>query len=261
MILYGDALNRSNPLTRGLVSFWLPLPGRGTGRTLYDLAGRNDGTLVGGPTWEAGINGFGSLSYDGTDDSVTSGSAITLNDFTLAVLFRTTGPNASYPGLLSTDYISTNGVGILHTPNSDGGGVYGSIAGASNTNIGYPVPTATNDGIWRLAVLTRNSTTGAAGLYLNGQLRASATAVTGSITTGSGFRLGSRGATFYNGGIGLGAYWGVELSASLVREFTTQVFRGFPSLLRRTIGPRYGGFSGAPASTGFYLPAITGLGW
>lgn len=63
-------LVEGHPLNRGLVSWWLPLPGLDGGRFLYDVAGQNHGTLTNGPTWTAGPNGFGAVQFDGADDYV-----------------------------------------------------------------------------------------------------------------------------------------------------------------------------------------------
>lgn len=71
-IIYGDPVAWDHPLNRGLVSWWLPLPGRGAGFTLHDIAGKNHGTLTNGPTWAAGLGAGGSVRYVGSSSQYTS---------------------------------------------------------------------------------------------------------------------------------------------------------------------------------------------
>lgn len=65
-----NPVNWQHPLNKGLVAWWIGLPGR-TGNVLYNLVGRNHGTLTNGPTWRAGPNGFAANNFDGTDDYVS----------------------------------------------------------------------------------------------------------------------------------------------------------------------------------------------
>lgn len=65
-LLPGNAVNRSAPLNRGLVSWWVALPNRlgGGGNTLRDLNGTNHGTLKSGPTWSGASHAGGSGSIN-----------------------------------------------------------------------------------------------------------------------------------------------------------------------------------------------------
>lgn len=88
------AANRDDPPAPDYL--WVGLPGRWGGDTLRQVGKRSggDGTLTSGPTWTAGPNGFGAVSFDGSNDYVTCPSvpAIGTNDFTLSVAFR---PNSA----------------------------------------------------------------------------------------------------------------------------------------------------------------------
>ncbi|MFZ2148721.1 MAG: LamG domain-containing protein [Sedimentisphaerales bacterium] len=68
----GICLNRSHPLSRGLVGLWLF--NEGSGNKVFDLSGNgNTGTFAGNTVWVPGK--FGSaLSFDGTTDYVGVGS-------------------------------------------------------------------------------------------------------------------------------------------------------------------------------------------
>lgn len=92
-LLPGNAVNRSAPLNRGLVSWWMHLPNRlaGGGNTFRDLMGRNHGTLTNGPTWRGASRpgGAGSLSLaSASSQYVAVGSStafnIAANDFCIS---------------------------------------------------------------------------------------------------------------------------------------------------------------------------------
>lgn len=72
------AVNWDHPLNRGRIAWWLAHPSLPHGKVWRDLCGLsgrrpNTGTLTNGPVW-AGAKGrpggFGSLTFDGTDDEV-----------------------------------------------------------------------------------------------------------------------------------------------------------------------------------------------
>jgi hypothetical protein len=76
-IVTGQPINWAHPLNRGLVSWWLTLPGAyGRAFKWFDLCNRNHGTLTNmdpGTDWvgpQGRRGGWGALSFDGTDDSV-----------------------------------------------------------------------------------------------------------------------------------------------------------------------------------------------
>lgn len=81
-LYYGDPINRSNPLMRGLVSRWKVVPWYASGPRLIDLGGfRNHGTLTNSPLWSGSIGrqgGSGSIFFDGTNDMVAIGNPASL---------------------------------------------------------------------------------------------------------------------------------------------------------------------------------------
>lgn len=81
-------LEPAHQLNRGLVSDWTVISRAGwsRGATLRDLSctirKNNNGTLTSGPTWQGAKGrpgGFGSLSFDGTDDYVDCGTIPQMN--------------------------------------------------------------------------------------------------------------------------------------------------------------------------------------
>ena len=64
----GARLNRSHPLTLGLVGRWVM--NEGGGNTVYDCAGIHNGTLASGQAWGSGPFGT-TVVFDGVDDVIT----------------------------------------------------------------------------------------------------------------------------------------------------------------------------------------------
>jgi hypothetical protein len=82
---YGNPVNPLAPLNRGLVGWWLNLPSRGKGNTVFDLCGKYHGTLTNGPTWSGALGrpgGFGAVTFDGSNDYITLGVAPAALKFT-----------------------------------------------------------------------------------------------------------------------------------------------------------------------------------
>lgn len=90
-ILTGQPVNWSHPLNRGLVSWWLALPGGwGRGMQFRDLCGKNHGTLTNGPAWSSAMGrpgGWGSLKFDGSDDYVQVAAHASLNSSVGTIAF------------------------------------------------------------------------------------------------------------------------------------------------------------------------------
>lgn len=87
-ICKASPVNWAHPLNRGLVSWWLNLPGRrDAAYTWRDLCKRNHGTLTNGPTWQGARGrpgGWGSLDFDGADDAASA--AVNLSAFNKVTL-------------------------------------------------------------------------------------------------------------------------------------------------------------------------------
>jgi hypothetical protein len=75
-------IERSRPLTRGIVGAW-PFY-EGSGPTAFDLSGNgNKGTLTGGPTWVGGNAGW-ALKFAASQNTVDAGNPAILNGATAA---------------------------------------------------------------------------------------------------------------------------------------------------------------------------------
>jgi len=183
----GAPVGTSNIITNGMI-FNLdasnPTSYSGTGTTWIDLVAGNNGTLVNGPTYDS-TNG-GSILFDGVNDRVSTfpTKLIDTSSKTIDVWFKSTSSvrqglcgtrtnNGITAGWVFTINRTTSGrLSYFHT----GSGVAEFIAGISTNT-------------WYNAVVTHDSTTGIAKVYLNGTLLGSSNV--GSITSST-----------YNGVIG-----------------------------------------------------------
>ncbi len=187
-----------------------------------DSVGGNTGTLVGNtlPGWTSGKIGDAALSFsgDGVANSATPQSAVqTQNSLagtlggtaTLTAWIKTTqvGNNAAYSAPAITGVEVAASTNDIHWGYLDASGHIGIAAGdngiVSNGTI--------NDGQWHHVAFTRNSSTGAVQIYVDGNLQGSGTSATGTKTTA--FRLlGAQtsvasngttvvGGTYFNGGL------------------------------------------------------------
>ncbi len=155
----------------------------GSGTTTTDASGNgNTGTLTNGPAWGAGTSGS-SLSFDGTNDYVSTGAVNVGNEFTVAMLVKLPSSLPSHSMTLfanSASGASTNGLRlyinsastsdaklILETGN-------GTLSATANTAVST-VPLGT----WAHITVVVDKTLGTAKLYVNGVAATS----TGTIRT------------------------------------------------------------------------------
>jgi hypothetical protein len=187
----------------------------GLGLSTADSAGSNAGTLVGAtkPAWVGGRIGAGALSFsgDGVTNSLASQSAVQ----SASSLAGTLGGTSTLAFWVNTTQIGSNtptaapaitGVDLAGSTNDvrwgflDATGRIGVSAGASSLLSPSPI----NDGQWHHIALTRNSSTGALQVYVDGTLRTSTTGETGTKSTA--FRLiGAQSALAADGTTSLGA--------------------------------------------------------
>jgi MSHA biogenesis protein MshQ len=156
----------------------------GSGTATADISDSdNDGTLV-GATWTTGHTGAG-LSFNGTSarvDLANDLSPVLGATGTVAFWIRTTqtGNNTMWqaPGVLGVESAGDGNDIFWGWLDATGriGVMAGNAAGAKSAN---PI----NDGAWHHVALTRNATTGAVQVYVDGVLSGSATSETGVKTT------------------------------------------------------------------------------
>lgn len=228
-VYLADPVNRSHPLNRGRVAWWLTTPGLEGGGAWPDLMGLCPLTLtaMGNASngWRGSTRpgGLGHLLTDGAGGrAVSSAAALKVGGgaFSVALWVNRSGPGTVISNE-PTGGFRVDSVGnyrfILFTA---GGGVAG-IAGAAGSAVG----------IWNRVVATSDGTT--ATIYLDG------VATTGAITSPSGatnsLTLGSGGGTSlaFPGSIDDVSIWSRCLSAAEVVADLDLSRRGYPGALNR----------------------------
>lgn len=239
-------VNWQHPLNRGLVRWWLGLPGQAGGPLLADLAtgGRaNAGTLTNGPTWAAGPNGLPGVLFDGTDDYVDCGQAAGLTglaEFAVEAYCR-------------PDSVSGGSAGLRYVVSCED-----VVGGASNTAFILRLSTspvrfewytatagafygpATYSGVTAGATYHLLAGATASGLYLyaNGSLAGTAGGSGGAATNSPTVPVCVGAPSTQPGRAFQGPVWSVRgyrrlPSAAEAAALYDQARRGYPDLLRR----------------------------
>lgn len=237
----------------GLAAWWLGLPELSGGPFFYDLGQRYKGTLTDGPTWATGENGFGALSFDGSDDHVLWNpepvcAIHSTRAWAAEVVFRVVAASGKQT-LLRSDS-GTGGVGNFWLLETNGGGWGWLPCGFSGVQDG--VGSGVVAGVWTHVLATRTAA-GFAGIYVNGVLNASTTGATAaSGGSGNPMWMGAfNGFSKLLGGIAsVRIYDGVDLGADHAPILYNQFLRGFPDALNR-VSSRVWSFADAPVDDGY----------
>lgn len=167
----------------------------GTGTKINDLSGSgNHGTLTNGVSIITSSK-LTYLSFDGTDDYVSCGSAIQLsNNFTLSIWLL--NPNEGY--LIDQGDIGNDPTGCLEWFGSDLR--FNNLVTGVSANFAY---SALQNGLWNNVVTTFSSRT--TGFFINGQLDSYKFTGTTTFTPTGLLKIGRRAystSAIYSGGIG-----------------------------------------------------------
>jgi hypothetical protein len=260
-----DPVDRSHPLNRGRVAWWLALPGLDGGRQWFDLVGQSHGTLTNGPTWGGTTRpgGWGGLQLDGVDDCVDAGkpaAIVAANTLTVAAWVRPAGTGRG-------DWVTQWG----DTPDRKFDLLQGVTAGAFQFFVGDPSSNLFNSGPSTTAIVAGTwyhvvgvSDGATVRLYVNGRLESSAAGpATLLATSTANVRVGACGTGALlaaAGGVDDVGIWSRPLSAAEVWTLHDSSRRGYPGPLNR-LAPSLlalvaSGGSGATAS-----PATATASW
>lgn len=212
----------------GLVA-WYPMT-EGSGTTLNDYQGTNNGTLTNGPTWQKEKDGGYSLKFNGSNQTVNIGSGLStgLTKITISIWFNpvvVTGGN--YRGIISELYAGDGNVQFTLCLNNTGllfGGFY--------------------DGTWRQvsdtssAIITNTWTHGVGTydgnyirIYKNGVLVATSTDQSRNLPIGTnGWMIARRHDTYeapnnhFNGKIGETIIWNRALTSNEIKALYEKTY-------------------------------------
>jgi len=138
-----------------------------SGTSAYDWSGNSKtGTLVGSPTWGAGLIGGavnipGGTSYVNVPTTVVSG----LTDFTVSTWVKLTSVSTN---MRTFDFGTSTNYMELTPKHSDTGGVLQFVIKTSSTTNTLSGTSALPTGIWQHVAVTRSQSTNTDTLYLNG---------------------------------------------------------------------------------------------
>lgn len=195
----GTPLNKSHPLQRDLVGFWLMNEGAGSGITDISDNGNNgllSGIVSGGSStsgWKGGVTGS-SVLFDGVDDVVNittfegypSSTSARSTSFWFKQLRRSNGVNSAM------FEVYTSGQGFIVQFAQIGGVVYlftDAVFGLNNITLsGAEIPTL---GVWNHCVFSITESLNYT-YYLNGRLAKSGTLGTTYTPTNGATRIGRR---------------------------------------------------------------------
>jgi hypothetical protein len=175
----------------GLVA-WYPMT-IGSGNTLKDYKGSNDGTIS-GAVWEKEKTGQYSLDFDGTDDYVdfSTNSIPTGNEITISVWNY--GETAKDSALISGYDSSDNRIISVHLPWNNSNIYWDCGNDGSTYDRINKLATSSEYLGWHHWVFTKNASTGIMKIFLDGVEWHSDTGKTETINIATILKLG----TFYN---------------------------------------------------------------
>lgn len=175
------------PLNRGLVGWWMAMPGLMSGGGLVDLLGQHIATLTSGASWStaAHAGGAGSIALDGTDDHLQTTLGIADTPGITVSAWANLTAAGNFPQIASYG-TNANAVAELR-----GSGTTGKLSFVNRgNNNGATEATASNGTGWHHWIGTGNKVT--LTLYKDGvQAATSATAHSTAGTTVS-YRFGRR---------------------------------------------------------------------
>lgn len=168
----------------------------------------NNGTTNGDVTFVPGNGGGTAAQFDGVSSDVQIPVSI-LNNFSIAYWVKTTATAATGQWWAGQGIVDAEVAGVT---NDFGTSLVGAHAafGIGNPDTTIVSTRAINDGNWHLIVATRNGSSGAMKLYVDGEQLASATGPTGPRNAPPSLRVGGIQAG-YAGGFFKGAVANVQL--------------------------------------------------
>ena len=216
--LYNYALSAAQVKTLATVSSTLVAEYSLEGKALDSTGFGNNGMTNGGLTYVTGKVGSLAAQFDGTNAYVQIPVSVA-NDFSIAGWVKTTATGGSGQWWAGKGIVDGEMAGAL----ADFGlALVGSKAafGIGNSDTTITSTSAVNNGQWHHVAATRNNTSGAMRLYVDGALQATATGPTGTRSAPTALRLGSiqtgSAAGFLSGALDEVRLYNYELCANQV---------------------------------------------
>ena len=181
------------------IGYW-PLDAT-SGTIAADASGNGNNGTVNGATWNANGETNGCLSFNGVNNYVQISNNIS-QDFSIAFWVKTTqagGTGQWYNGTGLVDGDSPGNANDFGTALCGGKFAFG----VGNPDTTILSTTAINDGGWHQCVATRVKSTGAIGVYVDGNLQTTGTGSTNTLNASASLRFGQieSGGGYFNGSL------------------------------------------------------------
>ena len=231
-----------------------------------DTSGNGLAATATAVSYTTGKIGPQAAQFNGTSSYVAIPSAVA-DDFTVAMWVKTTDTAGSaggqwWSGKALVDGEVAGGAADWGTAIVNGkfvlgvGATGGDVTTASSVNV--------NDGTWHHVLATRNATTGATAVYVDGVLKGSGTGPTGTRSAPPGLRIGSlqNGGNFFNGTIDDVRLYDWALSATEIMALASGASPTAPTGVMATPGNGSVTLSWTAPSTatGYYVKRATTSG-
>ena len=176
----------------------------------------NNGLTNGGVTFVAGKVGASAMQFDGVSGYLQIPASVA-NDFSIAYWVKTTATGGTGQWWAGKGIVDGEVAGAT---TDFGTSLLGNKAafGVGNPDFTISSTTSINDGQWHHVAATRNSTSGAMKLYVDGALQISGTGPTGTRSAPTALRIGGilSGGGFFAGAVDDARFYNYILSASQV---------------------------------------------
>ncbi len=180
-----EPVNLNHPLARGLVSWWLVVPGLDGGPKWYDVAGGNHGTLTSmasGYGWQRTMRpgGFGEMLFDGVSSYIDTGKLVIAGTasftFSAWICWLATSSNYDLTVWNGADSI-TGGFGFYRIPGDN------TIRAAWGSSVGMVTGPSPSNGTWNHLLSTYDGATHR--FFVNGALQGSVAYSASNFTSGT----------------------------------------------------------------------------
>ena len=164
------------------------------GTVAADVSGNGDNGTVFGATWNPAGKVNGCLNFNGVNNYVQVGREVS-NDFSVAFWVKTTATGSA--GLVDGSVAPETG----DFGTSMAGGSFSFRTGITGVTL-YST-TVINDGAWHQCIATRTQATGLMQIYVDGELEASGTGTTNSLSAAANLDFGrvQSGAGYFDGSL------------------------------------------------------------
>lgn len=228
-------LNKSNQITLGLVGAWLNYPHLSGGKYLYNLLGKNNGTVWGSPTYSLHSSKCSTIKFNGTDNYVTLPLILTAYPLTIMVKAKCADTTSYSPCVTLGQNLTPFHVFARIGFRGDASDKVEAVIAGTGVTSANSTDTFTANTWVTIAGTFSNSTTSV--VYLNGVGTNSTTNLSSGPNTPTQFAVGrdalvgADGGAYGNVTIESVWVWNRILSASEIQNFHRDIFDDYKNII------------------------------